>query len=206
MIEAQPKAVGWAAQSIGEIQSGKHRSRSREDLAQLALSLICMVLLAGAIYFSELDSHYWTSMRMTSAIQRTLGIGRPVENGAAGAANARKIILVAESDNSQRLIAKTTLERYGYAVSLADNAPQTVALLRQGGPRVALVLLDVQTLRKSGEEVIRKLKNIRPNVHILVAKARGEEMPNGSSAAGWIEKPFSALPLAEAVRTVLASR
>lgn len=203
--DSQPKAVALAIQPFGQrkIPDVKYRSKSFVDTAQLALALVMVAVLAGAIYLSELDSVYWTHVRITAAIQRVLGIRGP----AAGVPpSAKRIVVVAENDTNQRLIAKTTLERYGYAVALADNASQAVALLRQDGPRVALVLLGGEAVRNSAGETIRQLKSIRPNIRILMSRLPGEESATVAGAAGWLEKPFSAVPLAEAVRNILASK
>jgi len=41
--------------------------------AELVLALLCVVLLFAAFGFSELDSDYATSTRLTAAIQRIVG-------------------------------------------------------------------------------------------------------------------------------------
>lgn len=41
--------------------------------AELVLALLCVVLLFAAFGFSELDSDYVTSTRLTSVIRRILG-------------------------------------------------------------------------------------------------------------------------------------
>src|ERR1051326_6863276 len=132
------------------LQSRHRRQRSFGDTAQLILARAMVVVLEGLIYLSELDSVYWTNVRITAFVQYALGIHRPVDDGSA--AKVRRVIVVAENDASQRLIAKTTLERYGYAVALADDGAQAEALLRKAGPRVALMVLDREALRNSVAE------------------------------------------------------
>jgi CheY-like chemotaxis protein len=207
LLDSQAEAGSLNVQDSfpgGALQYGKRRRRSPLDTAQLVLALVMLVVLAGLIYVSELDSVYWTNTRITSFVQRTLGIHQSVGNGSA--TRARRVIVVAESDENQRLIAKTTLERYGYAVALADNGTQAEALLRKAGSRVALVVLGGEALRDSAKDTIGQLKSIQPNVRILMAQAAGEDSPKISSASGWIERPFSSMPLAEAVRNALASK
>jgi len=169
----------------GALQYRKRRARSPLDMAQLMLALVMLTVLAGLIYVSELDNVYWTNMRITSFVQRTLGIHRPVDDGAA---RARRVIVIAESDENQRLIAKTTLERYGYAVALADNGKQAEALLRKAGSRVALVVLDREALRNSARDTILQLKSIQPSVQILMAQAAGKDEKKGAAQAE-VENP-----------------
>jgi len=207
LLDSQPETDSSTVQDIfpgGALPNRKRRTRSSVDTAQLALALVMVAVLAGLIYVSELDNVYWTNMRITSFVQRALGIHRPVDDGSA--ARARRVIVVSESDENQRLIAKTTLERYGYAVALADNGTQAEALLRKAGSRVALVVLNREALRNSARDTIQQLKSIQPNVRILTAQAAGEDSPKISGVAGALERPFSSMPLAEAVRKALAPR
>jgi CheY-like chemotaxis protein len=207
LLDSQPEAASLTVQNSfpgGALRYGKRRRRSLWDTAQLALALVMLAVLAGVIYVSELDSVYWTNTRITSFVQHALGIRRPVDDG--NVARARRVIVVAENDENQRLIAKTTLERYGYAVALADNGTQAEALLRKAGPRVALVVLNREALRNSARDTIVQLKSIQPNVRILMSQAAGEDSPAVSGAAGSFERPFSSVPLAEAVQKALAAK
>ena len=186
----------------GGLQYGKRRRRSPLDTAQLVLALVMLVVLGGLIYVSELDSVYWTNTRITSFVQRTLGIHQSVDDGSG--ARFRRVIVVAESDENQRLIAKTTLERSGYVVALADNGTQAEALLRKAGSRVALVVLGGEALGNGAKDTIGQLKSIQPDVRILMARAADDTSSKDSGATGWLERPFSSIPLAEAVRNALA--
>jgi CheY-like chemotaxis protein len=194
-----PKAVFSAAQTIGqgrEIPYG-HRKPSCKDYADVIVALVCLAAMAGTIYFAEMDGNYATAMHMTAAIRRVLRVPDPAGN----AVDTRKTILVVEKDDSQRLIAKTALERYGYNVALVEDGTQALTFLRNSAGRVALVLLDAGS---SGAQIMQKLKGVRPSVPILVSEVAGEKLQAG--AAGRIERPFSALPLAEAVQHTLGSR
>jgi CheY-like chemotaxis protein len=197
--DTPPKAVFSAAQTVGqgrEIPYGR-RNPSFKDYADVIVALVCLTAMAGTIYFAELDGNYATAMRMTAVIQRVF----LVSGSAGNAVDTRKTILVVENDEGQRLIAKTALERYGYNVALVENGAQALTLLRNSAGRVALVLLDV---RSSGTQIMQQLKGVRPSVPILVSEAAGEKLQPG--AAGRVEKPFSALPLAEAVQHTLGPR
>jgi CheY-like chemotaxis protein len=167
------KCVGMTPRTIGR------RKLSFRDYADVVVALVCMGAMAGSMYFAKLDSNYATSMRLTAAIQRALKIQGP----AGTAIDTRRMILVVENDEGQRLIAKTTLERYGYNVALADDGVQAMGLFRKAPDRVSLVLLEP----RSGAPMIRQFKSIRSDLPILVS-----------------ERPFSATPLAEMVQKTLA--
>jgi CheY-like chemotaxis protein len=197
--DTPPKAVFSAAQTVGqgrEIPYG-HRKPSFKDYTDVIVALVCLAAMAGTIYFAEMDGNYAAATSMTAAIRRVLHVPVP----AGRAVDTSQTILVVENDESQRLIAKTALERYGYNVALVENGAQALTFLRNSAGRVALVLLDT---RNSGTPTMQKLKGVRPSVPILVSEAAGEKLQAG--AAGRIERPFSALPLAEAVQHTLGPR
>jgi CheY-like chemotaxis protein len=196
--EAPPKAAFSVAQVIGqgrEIPYG-YRKPSFKDYADVIVALVCLAVMVGTAYFSVLDSNYRTATKVSSAIDRVLGHSANVR-----AVDTRKTILVVESDEGQRLIAKTALERYGYKVALVDNGAQAATAFRQAAGRVALVVLDT---RSSGVEALQELKGMRPGVPVLVSEPAGAKLRAGASAR--IDSPFSALPLAEAVQKVLLAR
>jgi len=193
--EAPPKAAFSVAQIVGqgrEIPYG-YRKPSFKDYADVIVALLCLAVMLGTAYFSVLDSNYVTAARVSAAIDRVLG-----RSATGKAVDTRKTILVVASDEGQRLIAKTALERYGYNVALVDNGAQAATVFRKAAGRVALVVLDTRS------SSVQALKGTRPNVPVLVSEPAGGKLQAGASAR--IDSPFSALPLAEAVQKVLRAR
>lgn len=197
-MEAPPKAAFSVAQVVGqghEIPYG-YRKPSFKHYGDVIVALLCLTAMLGTALFSVLDSNYVTAARVSATIDRVFG-----RSAAGRAVDTRKTILVVENDEGQRLIAKTALERYGYNVALADDWAQATTVFRKAAGRVALVVLDT---RSSGIQAMQELKRMRPCVPILVSEPAGEKLRAGASSR--IDSPFTALPLAEAVQTVLRSR
>ncbi|HKW98218.1 MAG TPA: hypothetical protein VJN43_10825 [Bryobacteraceae bacterium] len=185
-----------------EERSGRPALRRAADLA---VALACMMILLFAIYFSEVDSDYTGSRRITTAIQQALGIQRHSPPHAA-AAGAQGIILVAVRDDGLRLIAKTTLEHYGYTVLLADNPNEAVSMFREPARRVVLVLVESSGDAGDGGRTIEQFKRIRPGVPILRCSARADAARENLGARDRIDKPFTATILAAAVRDALGRK
>jgi CheY-like chemotaxis protein len=201
--DAGRKVVGGDGQDLSHrsLTYGYDRPRkSLRDTANLGIAFLCALLLLVVAGFAALDSNFATSSQMTSTIRHALGLPTGPEVNAR--TDSGEFILVAENDNAQRLIAKTTLERCGYTVALADDGSQAVALFRQAAARVSLVLLNRAELRSSAASVVRQLKEIRPDVRILISQRGDEQLPSGVTR---LVGPLSAQPLTEAVRRVLAS-
>jgi two-component system, cell cycle sensor histidine kinase and response regulator CckA len=115
-------------------------------------------------------------------------------------------ILVADDEAFVRGAAKSALERQGYRVLLAENGRRAVDLLR-GHAEVGLVLLDLTMPVLGGEEALRELRRVRPQVKIVLSSGFNEaeaiQRFAGQRLSGFIQKPYTAAQLAEKIKTVL---
>jgi CheY-like chemotaxis protein len=116
-------------------------------------------------------------------------------------------LLLAEDDPSIQLVARLSLKRAGFAVTVANNGADALAAAPVLMPDV--VLLDWMMPEMDGIEVCRHLKADERTRHIpvifLTARSQQSELQQGMSlgAAGYITKPFDALTLGDQVRALL---
>jgi len=205
-MEAESKPIDSPARMIGvnlQTYSRECRGSSKGRVA-FSTVMVCLISSFAAMGLSGLDGNYLIPTRMTSIIRRVVAIGALLEARSGATAASTTTILVAENDNRQRLVAKTTLERYGYSVMLADNESEMLSIFRRCAPRVALVILDRTVLRHSTQDVVWRLKGIRPDIRILVSPRPGDGRRPRSALRDSIAKPLSAPLLAEAVRKALS--
>lgn len=78
-------------------------------------------------------------------------------------------ILVVDDDPDILMLLRHLLERLGYAVSTATNGAQALATLAAAHP--ALVLLDLRLPRMDGLEVLKQLKQLAPELTVIVMTA-----------------------------------
>jgi len=115
-------------------------------------------------------------------------------------------VLIADDDGSIRLLVRACIGSEGYDVLEAADGDRAWELLRQHGPSVAL--LDVQMPGRSGLELTRAIRadpGLRPTrVILLTANARPEDVAAGLAGADlYLTKPFSPLELCGAVEAAL---
>ncbi|HJT90142.1 MAG TPA: response regulator, partial [Bryobacteraceae bacterium] len=132
---------------------------------------------------------------------------RPEQPGAERKSPGLEGVLVIDDEPIVRRTAKAMLERYGYAVYLAENGREGVDLFRALGRNVHAVLLDMTMPVMSGEETFRELKEISPDVPVILSSGYNEVEAirrfTGKGLAGFVQKPYSAAALVEKVRTVI---
>jgi PAS domain S-box-containing protein len=116
-------------------------------------------------------------------------------------------VLVADDEQIVRRAAKTMLERFGYTVVLAENGRECVDLYRVLGDKVKVIILDMTMPVMGGEDTFRELKAINPRVRVILSSGYNEVESirhfTGKGLAGFIQKPYSALPLAAKVRAAI---
>ncbi len=119
-------------------------------------------------------------------------------------------VLVVDDEEIVRLTAKAALESVGYNVALACDGAEAVETFGRIAPDVALVLLDMTMPGISGEETLRRLRAVRPDVLVVLSTGFGEVEAAHRFAdqglAGFLHKPYNVATLAEKVRTVIAAQ
>lgn len=117
-------------------------------------------------------------------------------------------ILVVEDDSKIARLLELELKHAGYAVMVATDG--RTGLERAFADDVDLVLLDVMLPQMSGLEVVRRLKEERPLLPVLMVTARGDRYDKVSGldlgADDYITKPFEIEEVLARIRAFLRMR
>jgi len=141
---------------------------------------------------------------MSDDVRDTTPAGPP----ASGADGDGPLILLAEDNEDNRVIAATMLRHMGYRVSEATNGREAVEMVRTLRP--ALVLMDIGMPELDGWEATRVLKadpETRDTLVVaLTAHAMAEDrlMAQEIGFDGYLSKPIELRRLIDEVRDILA--
>jgi PAS domain S-box-containing protein len=117
------------------------------------------------------------------------------------------VVLIIDDEDVVRRTTKATLERYGYDVLLTEDGRQGVEMFRAMTDRISVVLLDLTMPVVSGEEALREIRAINPNVRVILTSGFNEVEAvrrfTGKGLAGFLQKPYTSQRLAEVVSSVL---
>jgi two-component system, chemotaxis family, chemotaxis protein CheY len=115
-----------------------------------------------------------------------------------------KILVVDDSGLARRML-RQMLEELGHSVEEATDGPS--ALERYYINRHHLVVLDMVMNGMYGLEVLTKMRELDPNVRVIVATAdiqnSTREQVRGAGACAFVNKPVNRKELGEVVTTVL---
>ena len=126
--------------------------------------------------------------------------------GTAGLAMTGTILLADDEDNV-RDVGKAMLETAGLTVLTAADGQEAVEIFRNHADGIDAVLLDVTMPRFDGRHAMRAIREIRPDVPVLLCSGYGEQDATRGledpHEAGFIQKPYQLDQLLAAVRDVL---
>src|SRR5207245_10053120 len=96
------------------------------------------------------------------------------------------------------------------SVLVAENGFDALMFFQQRGAEITGVVLDIAMPIMGGEEAFRNIREIRPDVPVLVASGYSEldarERFGGSVNASFIQKPYTVMQLAEKLTHLVGSK
>jgi CheY-like chemotaxis protein len=117
-------------------------------------------------------------------------------------------VLVIDDEDVVRRTAKTTLERNGFDILLAENGFEGVQLFQALANKICAVLLDLTMPGLGGEETLRQIQAIRPEARVILSSGFNEveviRKFAGKGLAGFLQKPYTSRALMEKLNASLS--
>lgn len=119
----------------------------------------------------------------------------------------RGIILIIDDEKPVLEVASAMLTSIGYTILKANSGLQGLKTYRERQSQINLVILDIIMPDMNGGEVFDRLKEINPDVAVLLSSSysidgRATDILN-RGCKGFIQKPFSMDDLAEKLSSIL---
>jgi CheY-like chemotaxis protein len=116
-------------------------------------------------------------------------------------------VLLVDDEESVRSVTKAMLENAGFTVLLAADGVEGVSMFRAHADEIAVVLLDMTMPRMGGEEALREMRAIRPDIQVVLCSGFSEEDAvkrfTAADLAGFLQKPFRMETLLEKIRSAI---
>lgn len=122
---------------------------------------------------------------------------------------AKGCILYVEDELGIRHMVRKTLEREGYRVLLAADAPAAIQVWKEFGPSIDLVFSDiVMPGGISGAELVERLRSERPSLKVLLATGYSSKalLPDLRSGIRVLNKPFVIEDLLARIHEILTEK
>jgi CheY-like chemotaxis protein len=119
-------------------------------------------------------------------------------------------VLVVDDEESVRSVCRDMVRHLGCPVLEAADGFEALALFRERGDRIAVVLLDLSMPGMDGVATMREILALRPGARVLLSSGfdRSDAVRDyeGAGAAGFIQKPYSLEGLRRALREAAKGR
>jgi C4-dicarboxylate-specific signal transduction histidine kinase/CheY-like chemotaxis protein len=114
-------------------------------------------------------------------------------------------ILLIDDDPGVRRIVAGQLESMGFQVVVASDGAQGIELFRCADPAFRLVVLDWTMPGLSGEQVMRRLRELAPAVPILLISGYGtEQLVVSETGVALLQKPMTSAELSRALSQLIS--
>ncbi len=116
-------------------------------------------------------------------------------------------ILLVEDEPQLLMVAKALMQALGFAVMEAVNGKEALELYHKNAEYITLVVTDIGMPIMDGYELFRKLKDIAPELPIIISSGFGDTLVSSritaGEAAGFLSKPYGFDNLREVLKTVV---
>jgi CheY-like chemotaxis protein len=113
-------------------------------------------------------------------------------------------ILLIDDDKDVLNLMKDILETHGYTVMPVNNSLTAIDIFKNHAIRIQLVITDIVMPLMEGNELIKVLKDIKPDIKIVVVSGYSDEKVNKDRLIdAFVRKPFEGTELLSTVRRIL---
>ncbi len=117
------------------------------------------------------------------------------------------LVLVVDDEELVLQLAKSALRSHGYRVLTAPNGEVAVRLVSENYKQLALIILDLTMPVMSGGEAYLQIKQIRPDIPIVLSsgydEAQAVEQFGEKDLAGFVQKPYLISQLLKVVKSAV---
>jgi len=119
----------------------------------------------------------------------------------------KETVLLVDDEEMIIDVAQRMLDKLGYKVFTARDGKEAVAAFRKHKQEIDVIILDMIMPKMSGGEAFDRIKEIRPEVKVLLSSGysingQASEILN-RGCNGFIQKPFNLQNLSKSLRTIL---
>jgi len=119
---------------------------------------------------------------------------------------AGKTMLIVDDEESVRLFLERALKTFGCIVQSASNGEDALARFNENKNGFDAVVLDLGMPGMSGQTVMTKLREIRPEIKIILSSGQNSaDLEQYSDATTFIPKPYKLNDLLCTLSSVLGS-
>jgi len=167
-----------------------------DELNSYDIEFVTKPIIPSVLYDKLLDLFNIKNSYIDNADQGAKKVAKELKNS--------YLILLAEDNKTNQLIAQTFIEKAGFRVIIANNGHEAVELFAKNKDKIDLVLMDLHMPIMNGYEASKRIKEESNSIPIIAMTADViagvKEKCEESGMTHYISKPFSPNQLIESIR------
>jgi PAS domain S-box-containing protein len=210
LIEVSDTGTGIPPEIVGRIFDPFFTTKEIGKGTGLGLSTVIGIVRShgGHIDVTSNPEHGTTfRLYMPAAPENELASGTLGPDATAPRGNGETVLIV-DDEEPVREAVQRILEAYGYAVLLAADGTEALAVFARNSARVAVVITDLMMPFMDGMALIKALRKMRQDLPVIASTGLGEKARLGELDAlkpkAVLTKPFGAKTLLHAVHGALS--
>lgn len=206
-LEVQDTGSGMTQETLGKIFDPFFTTKFAGRGLGLAALLGIIRAHNGAIRVTS-DFGHGTAFRIFLPCSPLVECADPEKARAAENWQGSGTVLVIDDEEDVRISAQLILEELGFHVLTAENGKRGLELFRAHHHEIRTVLLDLTMPHMSGEDLFKAMRNINPEIHVLLSSGYSEEevlrrFPQQEGFT-FIQKPYPVDALTQKIQALLA--
>jgi CheY-like chemotaxis protein len=194
--------ISGTSAAIENIWEGNEGSQKYFDMLRTSVDRAAQVT-------AQLVEHAGGSDKKVLFHPELASFAKPKNAAARAPEKKRRSLLVVDDEPMALVLAKRVLAEAGFEVVTAQSGFECLDLFRKRPAHFDLILLDLAMPFMDGEETFGRLRNIRPDVVVLLStgfidQERLDRML-GAGMAGFLRKPHRPSELVANIRAILES-
>ncbi len=195
MFEVTDSGTGIPPEVLAKIFDPFFTTKGIGNGTGLGLSTVAGIVKSHGGFLQVESERGHTSFKVFLPAQRA-GLAASVEAEAPTPLGQGETILIVDDEPEIREVAQLVLERNGYKVLTAEDGPAALALFTRHDGGIAAVVTDLSMPKMDGEQLVRALHKIEPQLKVIISSARSDTNQAdgnlGLPAENFLAKPFTA--------------
>lgn len=115
-------------------------------------------------------------------------------------------VLLVDDEKTVIEIGGEMLKELGFEVVTAADGGEALEIFKQDAERFSFIILDLTMPRLDGEQTYRQLRQLKPEVKVIMSSGYNEQEINqrlgGTDLAGFVQKPYNLSALRDVIRNM----
>ncbi|MEO0997679.1 MAG: ATP-binding protein, partial [Pseudomonadota bacterium] len=202
MLRASDNGPGIDRETLDHIFDPFFTTKDTDGSTGLGLTVVHGIVQSHSGHI-EVDSKPGRGTTFIVYIPVAEGVGQDLPRSVPELARGSERILLVDDEEWVVTVTSKILERQGYRVTGVGSGAAALEAVKEAPDEFDLIVTDETMPKMTGSELVDGVRTIRPDIPIMVISGKQAPKAVGLTRTRFLQKPFTADELNQAVRRIL---